>query len=587
MIKVRKLAHKILPPGSRQRRAAVRVKRAVNSLLSIDDSLTYGEWIKKVEPKTHSAPVVNGPEIALIIPVYNTPRKYLKPLLMSIKKQTYQNWKLYIVDGSSDPKKAKIVESFCQFEDRIVYKRLEKNLGISGNTNEGLKLINSTYVGFVDHDDTLPVWALQEVARVINHDNNVDLIYSDEDKLSNRGSWRSNPLFKPDWSPELFLGVNYMAHFVVVRTALIKKVGMLRPEYDGAQDYDLLLRLIELKPKIKHIPQILYHWRAAIGSTARAIGEKSYADAAGRKALEDHIARTKKKAEVVPIKDRPTNYRLRYRLIGGPQVSIIIPFKDKAQLLKTCVTSIIEKSTYENYEIILVSNNSKELKTLNYLSSIKSNKRIKQYIYDKPFNYSEVNNFGRSKAHGEVLVFLNNDTKVITPTWIEELAATAQQPHFGAIGPMLLYPDKTIQHAGVVLGMTGLAGHVFRNLKPGTTTPFGLPDWPRDYLAITGACLVIETKKFDEVGGFDEKFIMCGSDVTLGLSLYKKGYRNIYWPYARLIHFESKSVGSYLNAPPSDYEYSLREYHPFLNYHDPYFNRNLAMRSEIPEMRDN
>jgi GT2 family glycosyltransferase len=323
----------------------------------------------------------------------------------------------------------------------------------------------------------------------------------------------------------------------------------------------------------------------AHGSTAKEIGEKNYADEAGRAAINDYLKRNKIRAEVLEVPDRPTNHRIKYQLTGRPIVSIIIPFKDKVDLLKACLKSIKNNSTYDNYELILISNNSQEQETYDFLESM-TDKNIKIFEHNEPFNYSKLNNLGRQKANGKFLIFLNNDTEIVTSDWIEELIGIAGQPEIGAVGPLLLYPDLSIQHAGIILGMTGMAGHVFRKLKPGTLTPFWLPDWPRDYLAVTGACLAIEARKFDKVGGFNEDFIMAGSDVVLGLDLYEKGYRNAYWPYAVLLHHESKSVVSYKNAPISDYNNSLEHYRPYLNYGDPFFNPNLNLESEIPSLRN-
>ncbi len=577
---VRRVARRLLPAGSRRRMFAGRMKQVI---LRRDG---YSRWIRDVEPFLIEPQGNTKQDVlfSIIVPTYNTPRKYLKPLIQSLVNQTYHHWELCLADGSTNSKTSSMIKAMSKQDHRIKYYPLSKNLGISGNTNEALKHVTGTFVAFLDHDDTLPTWALLEVRKAIEQNPKVDLIYSDEDKLTERGK-RLMPFFKPDWSPELLLGVNYMAHFVVVRKKLVDVVGGLRPEFDGAQDFDFLLRIMDHKPNIVHIPKVLYHWRMAQGSTARGINAKSYADLAGRAALKDYIKRNNIDADVIPIKQRPTNYRVQYRTTGNPKVSIIIPFKDKQSLLKNCVESIVQKTTYDNYEIILVSNNSTEKKTLDYLKSLRKYRHIHQYTYDKPFNYSAVNNYGRKQASGSVLVFLNNDTKVITKEWLDELVGVAIQKSVGAVGPMLLYADKTIQHSGIVLGLTGMAGHVFRGLRPGTFTPHGLPDWPRNYLAVTGACLVIESRKFDEVDGFNEEFTVCGSDVTLCLDLHERGYRNVYWPYARLLHYESKSVGSYKNIPITDYELSLIHYQPYLKEGDIFYSRNLDMMNEMPTPR--
>jgi len=582
---LKKIVRTVLPDGSKQRIMAGRVKQFVlhGRASSIKQ---YQQWIKSIEPTTVS-PVATSQtiKISVVVPCFNTPELYISELLQSLINQTYRNWQLCIADGSTDQTCSKRIAELCQQDARITYLSTGKNLGIAGNTNEALKQVTGDYIAFLDHDDVLADNALNEVAVAIKHQPKAGIIYSDEDRLSENGKKRRSPLFKPDWSLDFFLSANYITHLFVIKANLLKQLGGLRSEYEGSQDYDLVLRALDHNPQIVHIPKILYHMREARTSTAYSIKAKNYVHDSGSQALTDYLARNHIKAQVLKIAHRPTNHRIHYDISGQPLVSIIIPFKDKAVLLKNCVASILDKTTYQNYEIILVSNNSVQKRTFDYLKSLKNNPRIKQYIYDKPFNYSAVNNYGRRQAKGKVLVFLNNDTKVITPQWLEELASVALQKRVGAVGPLLLYPDKTIQHAGVVIGLTGMAGHVFRDLKLGMLTPLWLPDWPRNYIAVTGACLAIEASKFDEVKGLNEEFIVCGSDVALGIDLYQADYQNVYWPFAQLIHYESKSVGSYKNIPPSDYDQSLIKYRPYLGGKDPYFNENLNLMSEIPMLR--
>jgi glycosyltransferase involved in cell wall biosynthesis len=574
---------KVLPPGSKRRIAAGRIK---NLILhgTLGPNYKYKIWIKNHEPNTLSSVLQDQDlKISIVLPAYNTPDKYIQQLIDSVIGQTYKNWQLCIADGSTDETRSEAIRRISNTDERISYIKTEGNLGISGNTNMTFSFVKGSYIAFLDHDDILPAWAMNEVATEIKDNPKSEILYSDEDRLSENGKNRITPLFKPDWSPDLFLSANYITHLFVIKKSLMNKLGGLRSEFDGSQDYDLSLRAIEYNPVITHIPKILYHMRMAKGSTAKAIGEKDYAHNTGKQALKDYLKRNHIEASVLDIKDRPTNHRVKYRLAKPPKVSIIIPFKDKAELLKACLKSM-EKTSYKNYEVILVSNNSEEPKTLRYLKSLKD-KHIKLFEYNHPFNYSAINNFGRKKASGSVLVFLNNDTEVLDKGWLEELASVAIRKDTAAVGPLLLYPDRTIQHAGVVLGLTGMAGHIFRDLKLGTLTPFWLPDWPRDYLAVTGACLAVEAKKFDQIGGFREEFIMAGSDVVLCLDFVKAGYKNVYWPFARLLHHESKSVISYKNAPPSDYDNSLIHYREYLDYKDPYFNPNLNIESEIPILR--
>ncbi len=577
-----------LPDGSKQRMFAGRVKQKVLGT----NRHRYSKWIKNYEPLSFSGTyerlkaVKSKPLISIVVPCYNTPQRYLDELLQSVKSQIYENWQLCIADGSTDGQASKYLREACKQDDRIAYIKVGENLGIVGNTNAGLEAAKGKFVAFMDHDDALSQYALAEVVIALDEDPETDLIYSDEDKLSDNGKTRLLPFFKPDWSPELLLGINYITHFVVARKSIVDQIGGLRQGLDGAQDYDFLLRFTEKTDKIKHIPKILYHWRLADGSTAKNVSEKSYAHSAGKRALADAAERRGVTAEMVEIPKRPTNYRLRFGLTGPqPKVSIIIPFKDKANLLKQCVGSILLKTTYKNYELILVSNNSTQTLTHDYLEELKQDKRCKIYYWDHPFNYSKINNFGRKKAKGEYLVLLNNDTKVITPNWLEELIGVASQPGIGAVGPLLYYPNKTIQHAGVVLGMTGMAGHVFRRLVSNNWTDFGMPAWPRNYLAVTAACLAVRAKKYDEVGGLDETFTVAGNDVAFGLRLYEAGYRNVYWPFAELVHYENVSVGSYKNVPQLDYDHSLEYYRPYLDKGDPYFNPNLDLMHEQISLR--
>ena len=547
-------------------------------------SIGYQSWIKLHEPNTwvRSQALGEQPMISVVVPAYNTPDKYLLPLIKSLKNQEYSNWQLCIADASTDDLRRVAIEKIAKIDRRITY-RHKKGLHISENTNEGLKLATGEFVGLLDHDDILSSHALKEVVAVINSHTNVDIIYSDEDKLSDDGRERTLPFFKPGWSPDLLLGVNYITHFLVIRKTYLDKFGGFRAEYNGAQDYDLLLRLTEKTENIVHIPKILYHWRLADGSTSKLVGEKNYANNAGQEALRDAVKRRKINAEVIEIPERPTNYRLRYVLPKKqPKVSIIIPFKDKPELLQQCVGSILEKTTYKNYEIILLSNNSELAETKDLVSELRKDKRTKAYDWNHPFNYSKLNNYGVSKSGGEYIALLNNDTQIITPEWLDELVGVAIQPGVGAVGPLLLYPDKKngIQHAGVILGMGTMAGHVFRHRQPTEWTDFGLPVWPRDYLALTAACLVVSKSLYNEMGGLDEIFTVAGQDVAFCLRLHEHGYRNVYWPSASLYHHESVSVGTYNNGIRLDYDRSLDYYRPYHDVGDPYFNKNLDLMNE-------
>jgi GT2 family glycosyltransferase len=584
---IRKVARTVLPAGSKRRIAAGRVKQLI--LHGPKNQFTlYNSWIKNMEPTTLS-PVIKNQSvlISIIVPCHNTLNSYGDALVKSLINQTYGNWQLCLADGSTDEQKSENIKSYTEKDSRINYVRVVGEQGISQNTNAAIEITKGQFIGFLDHDDVLPEWALNEVAVAISSNPKGNIFYSDEDRLTRNGKRRTSPFFKPDWSPELFFSANYVTHFFVIKADLLKKLKGLRPQFNGSQDYDLMLRALEHEPTIVHIPKVLYHMRMAKTSTASNIAVKDYAQDTGSEALADYFKRNKINAKVLQIPDRPTNYRIKYELDTGTKISIIIPFKDKVDLLKTCVGSILKKTAYKNYEIILVSNNSTEKATYNYLDSLKDNQKIKIYKYDEPFNFSAVNNFGRKYAKGKVLVFLNNDTEVLNKEWLEELASISLRDGVGEVGALLFYPKGTIQHAGVVLGMLGTAGHVFRDLKPGTLTPFWLPDWPRNYLAVTAACVAIESKKFDQMRGFDEEFKTAGQDVRLGIALHEAGYRNVYWPFAQLIHYENVSVGKYNKREDNrhDYEVSMRYYKPYIETGDPYYNPNLDIMSEIPELR--
>ncbi len=584
MEELKQLLAKVLPAGSRRREIAKKVYRLARPTQGgiATAAGSYQDWIEQVEPTT-LAPVPKkytyNPLISIVVPAFNTPDKYLEPLLDSICAQTYSNWELVLVEASPDPERAEAIRAAAARDDRIRLIRVGQNKGIAGNTNIGLKEAKGEYIAFVDHDDTLASFALNEVIAVLQDRPEVDLFYSDEDKLSDDGRERSLPFFKPDWSLDLFLGVNYLAHFVVVRRTLAAKVKGIREGFEGAQDFDFLLRVLDHKPVIYHVPKMSYHWRMADGSTARAIEAKNYADDAGRRALAEYVQRNKVGAEVLEVSGRPTNYRLKYDTPGNPKASLIIPFKDKVSITKTMVDSVLAKTTYPNYEIILVDNRSEESATQAYLESLKDEPRIKVVAYDQPFNWSAVNNFGRRQASGEVLVFLNNDMEVQNADWLTELVGVALQPKVGAVGALLEYPNHTIQHAGVVLGFFGVAGHVFRGLTPETFTYFGLAAWPRNYLAVTGACIAVTAAKFDKLGQLDEHFITAGSDVAFGITAHEAGYRNVYWPFAQLTHYENVSVGKYGERDDNQHDYneSMKYYQPYLRHKDPFFNPNLDL----------
>lgn len=586
-IQARVFVNRLLPIGTRRRRLIKWVYDHLRGRYVANPPETYQRWIKVVEPSTISpmAEYKYRPLISIIVPAFNTPDKYLSPMLDSVLNQTYTNWELVLVQASTDPERAEAIRQAARRSQQIKLVEVSENKGIAGNTNIGITAATGEFIAFLDHDDTLAHFALNEVVRVLQNQPDIDWFYSDEDKLSDDGKQRLPFLFKPDWSPELLMGVNYVTHFTVVRTTLVRKVKGIRLGYDGVQDFDFALRLLDHQPKIKHIPKVLYHWRYAEGSTAIHPKLKAAVQEAGVRALNDYLRRNRVNAIATSIPNAPSNYRVKYAIPGNPRASLIIPFKDKVNLTKAMVKSILMRTLYRNYEIILIDNRSQEPATQAYLNNLASESHIKVIRYDHPFNWSAVNNFGRAHASGDVLVFLNNDMTVMNAEWLEELVGVAIQPKIGAVGAYLQYPDRSIQHAGVVVGYFGVAGHAFRRMHLGDFTYFGMPDWPRNYLSVTGACIAVTAQKFDELKGFDENFHTAGSDVAFGIKLHEAGYRNVYWPFAKLTHYENVSVGKYNERSDTQHDYneSMKYYRPYLEKGDPYYNPNLDLHSPQAE----
>lgn len=542
----------------------------------------YEAWILENEPgengllkqREDAGFFLYNPLLSIVVPVYETDEDMLVRMIESVRAQTYENWELCIADGNSSKTYIRdTLQEYAKRDKRIKVVFLNENKHIAGNSNEALSLADGVFIGYLDHDDELAPFALYEVVRLLNANPSLDFIYSDEDKIDAYGR-RVLPFFKPDWSPDLLLSVNYICHFAVLRRSIVRELGGFRTGYDGAQDYDLFLRASTITSQIAHIPKILYHWRDHATSTATDVSRKEYADASGIAALRDFLKSRNIHAVVEPGIVR-TNYIVRYPLAGMPLVTIIIPFRDKIDLLRKCVDSILTKTTYDEYELVLISNKSSEPETFEYLDTLGKNPKVKVLTFDEDFNYSKINNFGVRYARGSFLLFLNNDTEVIEPEWLTILAENVQRRDIGAVGCKLLFPDRTIQHAGVVVGITGFAGHVFAGLSEHAYTHFGSADFVRNYLAVTGACLIVRKEVFDEVGGFDESFVICGSDVDFCLRIHNKGYRNIYTPYAVLYHHEAASRTTCI--PPVDFELSLKSYDESLHIRDPYYNPNLTV----------
>jgi GT2 family glycosyltransferase len=518
------------------------------------------------------------PKISIIMPVYNADEKRLGLAIESVMNQIYANWELCIADDASTREGVReALGEYSAKDGRVKVKYLEENLGISGASNEALGMATGDFVGFLDHDDELTRDALFEVAKALNRNPGLDLIYSDEDKRDSEGR-RVEPFFKPDWSPDLLLSMNYVAHFTVIRRSLVEKVGGFRLGFEGSQDYDLILRVSELTERIGHIPKPLYSWRKAPGSAAAFARAKPYARESARRALREALMRRGLDGEVSD--GLGGHYRVRYAIRGRPLVSIIIPTRDGVDLLRRCIDSIESKTLYRNYEVIIVDNDSTDPTTLAYLGST----RHRVVKSAGPFNFSKINNLAASYAKGEHLLFLNNDTEVIEGGWLEAMLEHSQRPEVGMVGALLLYPRNgtrrpgAIQHAGVILGVGGVAGHAFKYLPVSRPNYFSLHMAVRNCSAVTGACAMIRREVFDEVGGFDENLKVAFGDIDLCLRIREKGYRIVYTPYAMLYHHEYATRGKL--HPPEDEEYMIDRWKSALIEGDPYYNPNLTLLRE-------
>lgn len=514
------------------------------------------------------------PLISIITPVYNIDSKILKKTINSVLNQIYDNWELCICDdGSINIDTLNYLKSIEGKYKRIKVIYSKKNIGISEASNEALKLAKGEYIAFIDHDDTIEPNALYEIVKILNLNKNIDLIYSDEDKITVNDK-RFDPFFKPEFSLDLLLSCNYMCHFLVIKTKIIKELNGLRKEYDGNQDYDLILRVVEKTKNIYHIPKVLYHWRTTSKSTSLNSESKLYAFSTGKKAIEDYLERNNINGYVEYI-DKFGFYKIIRNFDSESLISIIISTKDKIEFLDKCLKSILEKSTYKNYEIIIIDNNSKEEKTKNYFKKIKNVKNISIYSYPFEFNFSKINNFAVSKSKGDILLFLNNDTEIINNDWLERLLEHILRKDVGLVGCKLLFPNKKIQHAGVVLGLGGLAGHAFYKEDINTTKYFNSANIIRNYSAVTFACAMTKKNIFYEVGGLDENLPYNFNDIDFCLKVLQKGYLIIYTPYSLLYHYES------ITRKPIVYDYEIqyiKNKWSKLIENDPYYNPNLSRK---------
>lgn len=551
------------------------------------EEVPYGPWYEqhKASEETLAAQRKRkwkqAPKISIAVPAYCTPEKYFRQLMDSLLAQSYANWELCIANASpQDESMRRVLAEYTAKDGRIRFIDLEENLGISENTNRAFAIASGDYVGLLDHDDLLAPDALYEVASVIEAEN-ADVIYTDEDKVTADLSEHYQPHLKPDFSPDLLRSNNYICHFLVVRKSLIEKTGGFRKEFDGAQDHDFIFRCTEAADKISHIPRILYHWRTHKSSTADNPASKMYAYDAGKRAVEGNLQRCGLKGTVSHTKDFGF-YDVHYEVQGSPLVSIIIPNKDQSAMLRQCIDSVRGKSTYGNYEILIAENNSTEQETFDYYRELEE-KGIARILYWKDsFNFSAINNFAAREAKGEYLLFLNNDITVISPGWIEEMLGNCQRPEVGVTGAKLYYPDHTIQHAGVIIGIGGIAGHAFLNMPGDRSGYLHKASIQLNYSAVTAACMMMKKEIFDRLGGFEEKLTVAFNDIDLCLRCVQAGYLVVYDPHAELTHYESKTRGSEdseekVRRFQNEIEFMRTRWIDLLKKGDPYYNKNLTL----------
>lgn len=564
-----------------------------------DTEEVYNVWRKKYIPnarklkKQRAEKLDYEPCISIIVPTYKTPEKFLKEMIDSVRNQSYENWELCIGDGSVTEDTVKnVVESYQKKDKRIKMLCLSENLGIAGNTNAALSIATGDYIALLDHDDILAPDALYEVVKWMNehYKDETDVIYTDEDKVSFDLKDYFEPHFKSDYNLDLIRSNNYICHLFVAGKSIVDQVGGFRKEYDGSQDYDFILRCIEQSKHVEHVPKVLYHWRCHPGSTAANQESKMYCYEAGKRAIEDHLKRMGEDDCQVVMTEHLGFYHVIYPIREQKKVSIIIPNKDQKEILERCIESIIQKTDYKNYEIIIVENNSTTNEIFEYYKTIEQRENIRVVIWKDKFNYSAINNFGVRYANGEYLLFLNNDIEVIRENWLSEMLANVQRKEVGIVGAKLLYPDNMVQHAGVIIGMGGIAGHPLSRHPADDCGYFARGIIQQNLNAVTAACMLTKKKVYEKVNGFEEKLAVAFNDIDLCLKVRKAGYLIVYDPEALLYHHESISRGKEdtlekRNRFEGEVDYMAKKWKDVLEKGDEYYNPNLSLLSGNFELK--
>ncbi len=552
------------------------------------EEVPYGPWYEAYIPDEETLETQRKhrfdykPLISIAVPAYQTPVEFLKQMIESLISQTYSEWELCIANASPDNEEMqKVLADYSARDSRVRFCNLKENLGIAENTNQAFAMAKGEFMGLLDHDDLLAPNALYEIVKALQDHPEADALYTDEDKVTTELDEHFQPHLKPDFNLDLLRSNNYICHFFVVRRSIVEKAGGFRKEFDGAQDYDFIFRCTENAREVLHVPEILYHWRTHKASTADNPASKMYAFEAGKRAIEANLERTKTKGIVTHTQDLGF-YRVKYPVQGNPLVSVIIPNKDEKETLQTCLEMLEKNTSYQNFEIIIIENNSTTDEIFKYYKELSKDSRIHLLRWGKEFNYSAINNFGVSHAKGEYLLFLNNDVKSINPDWMEEMLGVCQRSEVGGVGAKLIYPDNTIQHAGCVIGMGGIAGHMFVDMPADRTGYLHKASLLQDMSAVTAACLMMKKNVFEEAGGFTEDLAVAFNDVDLCLKVRKNDHLIVYDPYAKLYHMESKTRGAEDSKEKicrfqTEIEYMRCHWLDILKNGDPYYNKNLSL----------